>query len=370
MTGRLPKIALLSLGGTIASRVDARGHGASLELDAADLLAALPVLGDIAEIVPQRFRLLASSNLVMADIVELVGEIDRLARTGIDGAVVTQGTDTIEETAYLLDLLLPPGVPVVVTGAMRNAGKPGEDGPANLVAAVRVAASPEARDTGVLVVLDDTVHLARFVRKSHTSATGTFVSTRVGPVGYLVEDRIRLPLRPRQLSPHFVLPPGTTLPDVALATLSLGSSERLLSAVAGAGYQGLVIEAFGAGHVPERLVPVLNALAQELPVVFSSRTGAGELFRGTGTYPGSEGDLIARGLISAVGLDGPKARILLTLLLATGTARSEIAAAFEAAEPLDFPKGITCKSKSAGRSPRRIANTPRPADGTASLWCT
>jgi len=287
------------------------------------------MLREIAEIEARRFRMVGSANLTLADMLELAAEISRLSAAGIDGVVVTQGTDTLEETSYALDLLLPPGVRVVVTGAMRNPGLPGEDGPANLVAAVRLAASAEALGLGVLVVLDDTIHLARFVRKTHATATGAFTSARVGPIGYMVEDRVRLLLQPRHPSRHFAVAPRDDLPDVALLTLSLGNDERLIDSVAPAGYRGLVIEAFGAGHVAERTLPRLEKLARRMPVVFATRTGSGELFRSTGTYPGSEGDLMARGLIPAVGLDGRKARILLTLLLATDTPPAEMASAFE-----------------------------------------
>ena len=326
-----PRIAVVMVGGTVAARVDRAGRGATLELKAEDLVAGLPWLANIAEVVPQTFSMTMSADLRLSDVRDLAHTLMATAEAGFDGVVVAQGTDTIEETAYLLDLLLPPGIPVVVTGAMRNPGKPGDDGPANLGAAVRVAAAPKAQAMGVLVVMDDAIHLARLVRKMHTSATGSFASPLAGPVGYLVEDRVRLLLKPRAPSPHFAVAGDTALPDVALLTMSSGNDERLLSQIAGAGYQGLVVEAFGAGHVAARVVPVLAQIAARIPVVFASRTGTGELYRQSGSYPGSEGDLLARGLISAVALDGPKARILLTLLLATGADRGAIAAAFETA---------------------------------------
>lgn len=327
----LPRIALLSLGGTIGVPIDQTGRDSAVALGAAELLAALPMLAEIAHVEPLAFRTKMSADLSTADIVALIAEIARLASEGIDGVVVTQGTDAIEEAAYLLDLLSPPDLPVVVTGAMRNPGKPGEDGPANLVAAIRVAANAEAQGIGVLVVMDDTIHLARFVRKAHSFATGAFVSARVGPVGYVIEDRVRIPLAPRTPSPRFELPDAAGLPDVALLTMSLGNDERLLGKVVEAGYRGLVIEAFGAGHVAASVVPTLERLARIIPVVFASRTGDGELYRATGSYPGSEGDLLARGLISAVGLDGCKARLLLALLIATGASREAMSLAFEQA---------------------------------------
>jgi L-asparaginase len=331
MDCKLPIIVLLSLGGTIGARVDGRGRGASLELGAADLLAAFPTLVEFAVVRPNSFRSAMSANLSWTDLISLNEHIARLASADVDGVVVTQGTDTIEETAYILDLLSPPGFPVVVTGAMRNPGKPGDDGAANLLAAIRVAASADARGMGCLVVLDDTIHLARFARKSHTFATGSFVSMGAGPVGYVVEDRVRIPLRPRRASPHLSIATGATVPDVALMTMSLGDDERLIQRLLDVGYQGLVVASFGAGHVRASAVPLLERLAQSIPVILASRAGAGELYRHSGSYPGSEGDLLGRGLISAVALDGPKARILLTILLATGATRAEIATVFEEA---------------------------------------
>lgn len=331
MATPLPRIGLYSLGGTIASRVDTRGRGATLSLDAADLLEALPMLGDIAEIVPIPIKRDMSANLTPAEMLALAAAIKAAAGEGLDGFVVTQGTDSLEETAYLLDLLLPPGLAVVVTGAMRNPGKPGEDGPANLVGSFRVAASGLTRDCGVVVMLDDTIHLARLVRKTATSTTHAFASPTLGPIGYLVEDRVRIPLQPRNLSPYFDLPADAELPAIAHLTLSLGDDDSLVRTIATSGYRGLVLDTFGAGHVPTRMVEALAKLATKMPVVFASRTGSGELYQYLGSYPGSEGDLIARGLIPAVALDGRKARLLLTLLIATGATPAAITAAFEAA---------------------------------------
>ena len=179
---RLPAVVIFTLGGTIASVADP-GGAAEVRLSGTELLAAVPQVGAAAQVEVRSFRQVPSGDLTLADVVALAGEIRRSIGAGADGVVVTQGTDTLEETSYALDLLLDGDAPVVLTGAMRSASLPGADGPANLVAAVRVAASREACGLGVLVVLNDEIHAARFVRKRHTTSTASFGSPLAGCSG-------------------------------------------------------------------------------------------------------------------------------------------------------------------------------------------
>ena len=155
----LPEVVVLSLGGTISS-TDAGGSGVEPTLTGEALVADVPEISEVAEVSAGAFRQAASGELTLDDLIELAAEISRRVDAGAAGAVVTQGTDTIEETAFTLDLLVDRDAPVVVTGAMRNPTLPGADGPANLLAAVRVAASDAARGLGALVVLNDEVHAA------------------------------------------------------------------------------------------------------------------------------------------------------------------------------------------------------------------
>ncbi len=212
---------------------------------------------------------------------------------------------------------------------MRNPAMPGADGPANLAAATRVATSPLARGLGVLVVFNDEIHLPLHVRKTHATSTATFRSPLTGPIGWVVEGRTRIALRPP--ARHHVRMPAVpkTIPPVALLKLGLGEEGLLLPAIASLGYRGAVVEAFGGGHVPSALVPPLAELAAEMPVVLASRTGVGEGLRATYGFAGSETNLLNRGLLPAGILDGPKARVLLMLLLSAQAPANAIRAAFE-----------------------------------------
>lgn len=332
-----PRVIVYALGGTIAMSTTSSG-GVAPTLSAHDLLAAVPGLAETGITVEvEDFRRVPGASLTVADITALATSIsDRLAT--FDGIVVIQGTDTIEETAYLLDLLHAAPQPVVVTGAMRNPTLAGADGPANILGAIQTAASVSAQNQGALVVFNDEIHAARRVRKTHSSNCATFQSANGGPLGYLVEGQPRLLNR---LTHRTVLPLKVTDDiRVALIPITLGDDGTILRTVADH-IDGLVVAGFGAGHVPADLVPVLEALCARTPVVLASRTGAGSVLAGTYGFPGSERDLLARGLISAGYLDPIKARILLLTLLAADYDRQTITAAFGAAggyaEPTSWP---------------------------------
>jgi L-asparaginase len=300
------------------------GGGVAPALSAADLVAAVPgpaALGleieflDVANV--------PSSSLRLTDVVALSGRIGALLAAGADGVVVTQGTDTLEECAYLLDLLHDRPEPVVVTGAMRNPLQAGADGPANLLAALTVAADPGARGRGVLVAFTDEIHAAARVRKTHSTSVAAFVSANGGPLGRLVEGTPRFL---NESTHRLVLPrpAGAGLPRVPLIFATLGADEPELNRPA----DGLVVAAFGVGHLPEWWVAPLAELARRMPVVLASRTLAGPVLADTYSYPGSERDVIGRGLIPAGFLDPAKARILLLTVLAGGGDHERVVAAF------------------------------------------
>lgn len=325
-----PKITVISLGGTIAMSRDGNG-GVTPTLDGEALVASVPGVAEVAELTTVSFRRLGSAHLSLEDVIALSSEVARHIEGGAEGIAITQGTDTLEEVAFALDLLLAGKVPVVVTGAMRNPTLLGADGPANLLSAVRVAASPHARSLGVLVVFNDEIHAARYVQKTHTTSTAAFRSPLSGPLGWIVEGRVRIANCPSP-RPHLGWQAGSMLPIVPVALLkaSLGDDGRLIDLVRQAGYAGLVFEAFGVGHVHVPVAYRLKELAAVMPVVLASRTGSGETLRHTYDFRGSERDLLSSGLIGAGPLDGPKARILLSLLLSMGATREQIAGVFAA----------------------------------------
>jgi len=324
---------VFSLGGTIASTAEGAASGVAPRLGAADLVAAVPGLSTAAfEVRVSDVRGLPGSSLGFGDVLAVLDVIEQeLAREAVTGAVVTQGTDTIEESAWLLDLLYTGEAPIVVTGAMRNPTMAGADGPANLLAAVQVAASPAARGLGVLVVFGDAVHAARDVRKTHATSVTAFASANGGPIGHVSEGRMRVwyhPPRPR-VSAALAARGDGRLEAIrtVVAPMTLGQDDTVLRAVADR-VDGLVIAGFGVGHVPVGVVDALTEMAHRMPVVLASRTGAGPVAASTYALPGSESDLQARGLISAGYLDPYKARILLQVLLAAAADDVEIRRAF------------------------------------------
>lgn len=312
----LPNVRVFALGGTIAMTESTAG-GVVPTLTGDMLVKAVPALADVANIESVSFRQIPGAHLSYDDLQALAIAIEQAVANGAHGIVVTQGTDTIEETAFALDRLVGCDAPIVVTGAMRNPTVPGADGPANLLASVQVACSDHARGLGCVVVFSDEIHAARFVRKTHTSSTAAFASPLAGPIGWVSEGRVRIVNRVERLA---AMPRGPDQSDlaVALLTVCLGDDGRLVDAASDAGFAGLVVEAAGGGHVPPAVAEALERTAARMPVVLASRTGNGEVLSNTYGFVGSEIDLQRRGLVRAGWLDGRKAKVLLTLLLRVG----------------------------------------------------
>jgi L-asparaginase len=308
------RVDVLALGGTIAMAPDEGHHTVSPQLTADALVAAVPALGELARVHAHSIRTVPGASLDFSDVLATVDTARACVEAGSQGIVVTQGTDSLEETAFAFDLVWDRPEPLVVTGAMRPASAAGADGPGNLAAAVAVAAAPDARDRGCLVVVADEVHAARTVAKVHSTRVAAFASPGSGPIGSVVEGAPSFcaPPPPRLAA----LPsPGDDPPRVAVVTALLGDSGEQLRATAEGGFDGLVLAAMGAGHIPQRMLPALEQAVLRIPVAATSRTGAGPLLRNTYGFAGSERDLHRLGLLDSRSLAPLKARVLLTMAL-------------------------------------------------------
>ena len=308
-----PKVVLLATGGTIASRHDAKLGSTVASQRAEDLLKMLPQVSDFAELEVHDLATIPSYEMDLSFAINLAHRIrDAVARPEVAGVVVTHGTDTMEETCYLADLLLDSDKPAVFTGAQRAHDDPQSDGPRNLVNALRVAASPLARGLGAVICFNGTVHAARDVTKVHASAVETFQSYEHGALGEIDGDKVVIHRRP-VLRRSFRI--DRLEQKVELFRLALGMDLRGLEAAIERGVAGLVIEAFGRGNGPSRLAELVRLATQKnIPVLITSRCPAGRV---QAIYGGGGGgrDLADAGGIFTGDLKGPKARLLLMVLL-------------------------------------------------------
>ncbi|WP_018130755.1 asparaginase [Effusibacillus pohliae] len=322
----MKKVYVLTTGGTIAMSED-EATGTVRPVDGQALARFLPGVAKYADVVMEEVFNLPSPHLTFFHLQQLLNRVqERLAEPEVAGVVVTHGTDTLEETAFYLDLQLPPGKPVVVTGAMRSSNEIGADGPLNLLNSVRTAASEVAVGKGVLVVLNDEIHGARFVTKTHTSNVATFQSPEVGPIGSLDKRSIHFRQMPLQ---HESYPAKPLQRSVGLLKMALAIDSRLIDHMLADGIDGLVIEALGQGNVPPAVVPgIRRAIEKGVPVVLVSRCFNGRVQDVYG-YEGGGKHLRELGAIFSNGLNGQKARIKLMVLLANDLDMESIRSAFE-----------------------------------------
>jgi L-asparaginase len=322
-----PRVALIACGGTIdavgASRLDLAFYTETRDrLPAGSLLAALPELAEVAHVDEVPYRRVPSYALTAADLTELAGTVGELLERdgpgGYDGVVVTHGTNTIEETAFALHLTVHSPKPVVLVGAMRPASALGGDGMLNLLRAVQVAAAPRARDLGVLVVLNDTVHSARTVTKTATFRVDAFRSPDAGPLGYADADgRVVFYQRPATLDerPSFAPAALAAMPRVDIVVSYLGADGVLIDAAVAGGARGIVSAGTGAGRAtPAEDAALDRAVDAGVVVCQATRVGSGRVARSPA--------MAARRLVAAENLVPWKARILLGLGL-TRTADPE-----------------------------------------------
>lgn len=319
----MTRVAAIFTGGTISMRRDPVLGGNVPVLDAAAILEQTPGLADIAEVQPLDMGRTPASHFSFEQLFEIAAAILRAqADPEIDGVVVVQGTDVLEETSFFWDLILNAATPVVVTGAMRSASEPGYDGPENLRNAVRAAAGPTFRGAGVVVAMAGSVHAADDVTKTHASALDTFQSLNDGPLATIGPDGVR-PLRQRGAR-RFVQT-DRAADRVRLVTAHVAMDGSIIEALASIGTMGLVVEATGAGNTSGALLDAARVLIDEgIPVVLATRCAAGAA--GTGyAFPGGGATWVQAGAMLPGFLSGPKARIALALGLGAGLDRRALA---------------------------------------------
>lgn len=311
-----PKILVLGTGGTIAGSAraaTAKSYGAG-ELPLETIVTQIEKLGLDVELTPRSIAQIGSQDIgwtqwdaLHAAILEAQGNAE------ISGIIVTHGTDTAEETAFLLDLALDAGKPVVLVGAMRPADAVGADGMRNFANAVRVASDYEARNRGVLVVMGDTVFAASDVRKAATVSVDAFKGFPRGPIARVTPASLDwfAPAHREGAKARFAWPEA--LPRVAILTAGAGMDARPVEALLGIGCKGIVIAGMGQGNAPSAVLDALQeATANGVPVVRSARVDEGMVDRNV------EIDDDARGFVAARALGPAKARVLLMLLIASG----------------------------------------------------
>ena len=326
-------IGILFTGGTISMRLDPATGAAVPALGAEDILAQVPGIREVTQIEIEDFARLPGPHVTPDEMWRLANRTAAwLERAEIDGVVITHGTDTIEETAYLLDLVLTSDKPVVLVGAMRTMSDPSWDGPANLLAAVRVASSPASRGRGVLVAMDEQILPAREARKVHTESAGSFATPEFGPLGVVDAGNViyrRAPM-PRPVWRDPAAAAGLRVrrleTRIELVQTYTGMTRRLIDVVVGDGAKGVALIGYGRGNVPPSIVPaVRDAVAGGVLVTVSSRCVAGRVRPRYG-YAGGGLDLVQSGAILAGDLSGAKARLLQMVVLGCDLdgARAEI----------------------------------------------
>lgn len=322
----MKKIILISTGGTIAMRFDQEKQGLVPAVSGAELIEAVPELSAELPIEVVEFSNIPSPHMTPRRMLALAKEIDRLAEDeSVAGFVITHGTDTVEETAYLLDLTLTTTKPVCLTAAMRSGGETSADGPKNILTAVRTASDSVAGQMGVLVVMNEEIHAARTVTKTHSANPHAFTSPAWGALGYADEDRIIWRARPFARE-HIAT--DTLAEDVYLVKMATGQDDLLLRCLIEKHVSGIVIEGFGRGNIPPACrSAIIDAINANIPVVLTTRVHAGRVLDIYG-YEGGVADLTQHGIILAGDLTAQQARLKLMCALASAKSRDELARYF------------------------------------------
>lgn len=316
----MKKILAIHTGGTISMSQNDKGEVVPSAHN--PIAAQTTILAGRVQLITDELFNLPSPHVTPARMLEIQQRIVRAEAAGIDGVVITHGTDTLEETAYFLDLTLPNTIPVVVTGAMRSSNQVGSDGLYNFQSAIEVAAADASRDKGVLVVMNDEIHTARYVTKTHTTNVATFRTPTFGPIGLIAHGT---PTYFQQLIQQTTCDIDHVVDGVYLLKAYAGMDGTFFDALANDRTRGLVIEGLGAGNLPPQTLPsVQRLLDRQIPIVLVSRCYNG-VAEDIYDYQGGGIELRKMGLHLCQGLNGQKARIKLLVGLSAGLQGPQLA---------------------------------------------
>jgi L-asparaginase len=323
----MKKILIVFTGGTFSMKIDESTGGAVPHFSGNDLLQMMPEVFKLADISIYDFGKYPGPHMTPELMFELSAKIQEfLATQSLDGIIVTHGTDTLEETAYLLDLTINTSIPIVVIGSMKNSSEPDWDGPRNLKDAIYVCLSDNCRDYGALVCLNGEINAASEVSKTHTDDIETFHSLDFGALGFVDRGRVILNRLPRKLE---TIETNKINTNVDLIKCYAGMNDKFFRFSADSGVEGIVIEAMGVGNVPPAAFEgVKYAVEKGIPVVLVSRCPAGETLDIYG-YPGAGKWLHKIGVIFSDYLNGQKARIKLMLALGLSKDQNDLKEIFE-----------------------------------------
>lgn len=321
------KVLVIFTGGTIAMKIDPDLHAAIPALNADEIISTVTNIKNYAEIEVLNFCNLPSPHITPRLMMKLANVVKKnITRDDITGIIITHGTDTLEETAFLLDIVVKTEKPIIVIGAMRNHSELGYDGSSNLSAAICTAISSKARNKGVLVVMNNEVNAASQVTKTNTLSLDTFKSPEFGPLGIVDNDEVIF-YREKTISQF--IDTDTLEEKVALIKCGPGMESDILEFYINAGYRGIVIEALGRGNVPPAMMPgVIKAIQNKIPVVMVSRCFTGRVLDTYG-YEGGGRNLRDVGVLFGGFLPGQKARIKLMVILGKTQDLNEIKELFE-----------------------------------------
>ncbi len=321
------KLAIIFTGGTISMKTDPTLHAAIPAINSDEVVSTLKNINALADLEIINFANLPSPHInlkIMMDIYRLTKE--KLEEEDISGVIITHGTDTLEETAYLLDLLLDSKKPIILVGAMRNFSELGYDGSSNISAAICTALSENSRDKGVLVVMNNEVNAASEVTKTNTLSLDTFKSPDFGPLGIVDNDEV-IYYRSKLQRQNFNV--SEIEEKVGLIKACVGMDSSILDFYIDKDYKGIVIEALGRGNLPpEMLDGFKRAINKNIPVVIVSRCPKGRVLYTYG-YSGGGKNLRDLGAIFGGNLPGQKARIKLMVLLKVSKNLNELRDLFE-----------------------------------------